>query len=174
LALLTAPAREGRESRPVISFRGAEPPAERGPARAILGSMATKKQRRRREKLQRHEYEYVVENEEGEEVVVESPRGDGAPPAVKQGQVVDARGRVVQPTSWGRVLKRSLIFGPILAVLIFLTGGSLSTEAKIVNIVLLLLIFLPMSYVVDMLIYRSVKKRQQRNAGDQGATGRRQ
>ena len=33
--------------------------------------MASKKQRRRREKLQRHEYEYVVENEEGEEVPVD-------------------------------------------------------------------------------------------------------
>jgi hypothetical protein len=136
--------------------------------------MATKKQRRRREKLQRHEYEYVVENEEGEEVLVESPRADQTTaPATKKGEVVDARGRVVQPPSWGRVLKRSLIFAPILAVLIFVTGGSLTTEAKIVNVVLLLLIFLPMSYVVDMLIYRSVKKRQQRNAGGQGAAGRR-
>lgn len=129
--------------------------------------MATKKQRRRREKLQRHEYEYVVENEEGEEVVVESPRTEtkAAPAkAAAKGQVVDARGRVIQPPSWRRVLKRGAIFGPILAVLIWVTGRNLSTGAKLINIILLLLIFLPVSYLVDMLIYRSVQKRQQRRA----------
>ena len=56
--------------------------------------MATKKQRRRREKLQRHEYEYVVENEEGEEVPVESPRAvRGAPTGEHQPKLVDRRGR---------------------------------------------------------------------------------
>ena len=43
--------------------------------------MATKKQRRRREKLQRHEYEYVVETEEGEEVVVDRPPPSRTPDA---------------------------------------------------------------------------------------------
>jgi hypothetical protein len=129
--------------------------------------MATKKQRRRREKLQRHEYEYVIETEEGEEVVVESPRAEtktSPAKAVAKGQVVDARGRVMQPPSWRRVLKRGAIFGPILAVLIWVTGRNLSTGAKLINIVLLLLIFLPVSYLVDVLIYRSVQKRQQRRA----------
>ena len=129
--------------------------------------MATKKQRRRREKLQRHEYEYVVENEEGEEVVLESPRTEAKPAPAKaaaKGQVVDARGRVIQPPSWRRVLKRGAIFGPILFVLIWVTGSNLSTAAKLLNVLLLLLIFLPVSYLVDMLIYRSVQKRQQRRA----------
>jgi hypothetical protein len=129
--------------------------------------MATKKQRRRREKLQRHEYEYVVENEEGEDVVVESPRTDAksAPAkAAAKGQVVDARGRVIQPPSWRRVVKRGAIFGPILFVLIWVTGSSLSTAAKLLNVILLMLIFLPVSYLVDVLIYRSVQKRQQRRA----------
>lgn len=129
--------------------------------------MATKKQRRRREKLQRHEYEYVVENDEGEEIVVESPRAEAKPAPAKaaaKGRVVDARGRVIQPPSWRRVLKRGAIFGPILVVLIWVTGSSLSTAAKLLNVVLLLLIFLPVSYLVDVLIYRSVQKRQQRRA----------
>ena len=34
----------------------------------------SRKQRRQREKLQRHEYEYVLETDEGEEIPVESPR----------------------------------------------------------------------------------------------------
>lgn len=129
--------------------------------------MATKKQRRRREKLQRHEYEYVVETEEGEEVV-ESPRqvaassrarADGAP------KVVDRRGRVIKPPSWGRVLKRGAIFAPILLVLLFVTGGNLPLGAKILNAVILLAIFIPFSYLVDTMIYRSVQRRQSRNAG---------
>lgn len=129
--------------------------------------MATKKQRRRREKLQRHEYEYVVETEEGEEVV-ESPRraapssrarADGAP------KVVDRRGRVIKPPSWGRVLKRGAIFAPILLVLLFLTGGNMAVEAKILNAVILLAIFIPFSYVIDSMIYRSMLRRQSRNAG---------
>src|SRR6185312_6871767 len=35
--------------------------------------MPSRKQRRRREKLQRHEYEYVIETEEGEVIQVEKP-----------------------------------------------------------------------------------------------------
>jgi hypothetical protein len=127
--------------------------------------MATKKQRRRREKLQRHEYEYIVETDEGEEVVVESPKGAQAQESKGSAEVVDRRGRVLQPPSWRRVLKRGAIFGPILAVLVFLTGGSLSTAAKVVNVLVLLAIFLPFSYLVDALIYRSVQKRQRKAQG---------
>jgi hypothetical protein len=125
--------------------------------------MATQKQRRRREKLQRHEYEYVVETDEGEEVVVE-PRAARAEDAGKKNvpnnAIVDRRGRVIQPPSWTRVLKRGAIFGPLLLVLMFVLGGNISTTAKIINAVVMLLIFLPMSYLTDMLIYRSVAKRQ--------------
>ena len=37
--------------------------------------MPSRKQKRRREKLKRHEYEYVLETEEGEEIPLETPRG---------------------------------------------------------------------------------------------------
>jgi hypothetical protein len=131
--------------------------------------MATKKQRRRREKLQRHEYEYVVESEEGEEVVV-SP--SSARPQERQtdkklppNAIVDRRGRVIPPPSWTRVLKRGAIFGPLLLLLMFALGGNISTAAKVINAVVMLLIFLPMSYLTDMLIYRSVAKRQGKAAG---------
>jgi len=131
--------------------------------------MATKKQRRRRSKLQRHEYEYVVETDEGEQVV-EAPRPsrakDGAGSKVPPGAVVDRRGRVVPPPSWQRVFKRALIFGPIMFVLLFALGGnSVSTQAKILNAVFLVVVFIPFSYLTDRLIYRSVQKRQQRDSG---------
>ena len=35
--------------------------------------MPSRKQRRKREKLQRHEYEYVIETEDGEEIVERPP-----------------------------------------------------------------------------------------------------
>ena len=131
--------------------------------------MATKKQRRRRSKLQRHEYEYVVETEEGEEVV-EAPRpsrakdDDGS--KVPPGAVVDRRGRVVPPPSWQRVFKRAAIFGPIMFVLLFALGGNnVSTQAKILNAIFLVVVFIPFSYLTDRLIYRSVQKRQQRDSG---------
>jgi hypothetical protein len=131
--------------------------------------MATKKQRRRRSKLQRHEYEYVVETDEGEQVV-EAPRPsrakDGAGSKVPPGAVVDRRGRVVPPPSWQRVFKRAAIFAPIMFVLLFALGGnSVSTQAKILNAVFLIVVFIPFSYLTDRLIYRSVQKRQQRDSG---------
>jgi hypothetical protein len=132
--------------------------------------MATKKQRRRRSKLQRHEYEYVVETEEGEEVV-EAPRparAKSGPGSAKlpEGAVVDRRGRVVPPPSWQRVFKRAAIFGPIMFILLFLLGGNtVTTTQKILNAIFLVLVFIPFSYLTDRLIYRSVQKRQQRDAG---------
>ncbi len=129
--------------------------------------MASKKQRRRREKLQRHEYEYVVENEEGEEVPVESPReARTSGTRAAQPKLVDRRGREIKPPSWERTFKRGLIFGPILLVLVFLTGSQLSTAAKILNALILLAIFLPFSYLVDMFVYRSLMKRRQRSGSD--------
>jgi hypothetical protein len=130
--------------------------------------MATKKQRRRRDKLQRHDYEYVVESKEGEQVVVPSPRPKRPATAaggktVPQGAVVDARGRIVQPPSWRRVGKRVAIFGPIMVIVVLLLGGdNVTTTAKIVNAAFLIAIFVPFSYFTDRLIYRQVLKRQQR------------
>jgi hypothetical protein len=135
--------------------------------------VATKKQRRRREKLQRHEYEYVVENEEGEEVIVEAPRPEVRSTAAKgPPQVLDRRGRVIKPPSWQRVLKRGAIFAPIIAILIWVTGGQLTTTGKVFNIVILIAIFIPFSYLVDSLIYRSVMKRQRRERESQSSARR--
>ena len=73
---------------------------------------------------------------------------------------------MVPPPSWQRVFKRALIFGPIMFVLLFALGGnSVSTQAKILNAVFLVVVFIPFSYLTDRLIYRSVQKRQQRDSG---------
>ena len=137
--------------------------------------MATKKQRKRRAKERRHEWEYVKVTDEGDEVVVESPRdvvetkSTGA--KAKSGPV-DARGRPVQKPSIQRLGKRAAIFGPLLIVLVFITGGdSISTGAKILQAVLLLLVFIPLSYLLDHLMYRTLTRRHARKLAAQSGQG---
>ena len=127
--------------------------------------MPSRKQRRRREKLQRHEYEYVIETEEGEVIQVEKPvertKPDGkasARPAVKRG------GREIPKPSIGRVVKRTAIFAPLILVVVFWTGGDSTTASKVFTAVTLIAFFIPFSYLVDSIMYRVYSKRQ-RGAG---------
>ena len=129
--------------------------------------MPNRKQRRRREKLQRHEYEYVIEDEEGEETPLERRRErqakDGRTGArTAQAGPLDRRGRPVPKPSWQRVLRRTAIFGPLLLVVTFLTGAELSTAQKVVNALILLAFFIPFSYMVDVLVYRALMRRHNR------------
>ena len=135
--------------------------------------MPSRKQRRRREKLQRHEYEYVVETDEGEvpltELEEERGRGregrkNGRAPAAGP---LDRRGRPVAKPSLERVLKRAAIFGPVLFVFVYLTAGNeLSLLAIVLNTLLLLAFFIPFSYMVDVLVYRLVMRRHEREQAE--------
>ena len=130
--------------------------------------MPSKKVRRRRAKLQRHEYEYVLESDEGDEIVVESPRlevgSDGKPAKAKAAEVPrDRAGREIPKPSMGRVMKRTAIFAPLIFVVVWLTSGEDATmAAKIYTTVMLLLFFIPFSYLVDVFMYRMLSRRQQR------------
>ena len=134
--------------------------------------MPSRKQRRRREKLQRHEYEYVLETEEGEEIPLESPRDREAPDgrnserAKPEKGPVDRRGRPVPQPSFRRVLRRTAIFAPLIAIFIYVTSGDdLTLVGLVFNVVLLLAFFMPFSYMVDVFVYRMVMRRQQRERG---------
>jgi len=123
--------------------------------------MPSRKQRRRREKLQRHEYEYVIETEEGEVIQVEKPvertKPEGkasARPAVKRG------GREIPKPSMARVFKRTAIFAPLILVVVFWTGGDSTTTSKIFTGVTLIAFFIPFSYMVDSIMYRVYSRRQ--------------
>jgi hypothetical protein len=127
--------------------------------------MATRKQRRRREKEKRHEYELVEIDEEGNETVLAGselrPRqnGDG-----KGGQASTrgrARGRgAVQPPSWNRVLKRGAIFAPIFLATVMLLGGDRMTiSGAVVQTAMLVAVFVPFSYFMDRVMWRSYQKR---------------
>ena len=123
--------------------------------------MPSRKQRRRREKLQRHEYEYVIETEEGEVIQVEKPvertKPEGkasARPAVKRG------GREIPKPSLARVFKRTAIFAPLILIVVFWTGGDSTTTSKIFTGVTLIAFFIPFSYMVDSIMYRVYSRRQ--------------
>jgi hypothetical protein len=126
--------------------------------------MPSRKQRRRREKLQRHEWEYVLETEEGEEIPVKSPRPRRADGTERESarQPVDRRGRAAQKPSLQRVLRRTAIFAPLLFIVIWLTGPSLTVTQKVAQTAVLIAFFIPFSYLVDVLVYRALMRRQER------------
>jgi hypothetical protein len=133
--------------------------------------MPSRKQRRRRQKLQRHEYEYVVETEEGDEIpleeyeaeggTVEGPRRGAKPKG--EPTIVDRRGREVKPPSFERVMRRAAIFGPLLFAVVYLTSRDRLTVAGVLlNTLILLAFFIPFSYLVDRMVYRAVLRRSQK------------
>ena len=126
--------------------------------------MPSRKQRRRREKLQRHEYEWVVETEGGEEVPVERPERAKQDEKSNGRKAVRTRqGREMPKPSLGRVLRRTAIFGPLILVVVFLTGTKNATFAgKVYTAVVLLAFFIPFSYLVDVFLYRMLQRRQDR------------
>ena len=126
--------------------------------------MPSRKQRRRREKLKRHEYEYVLETEEGDEIPLKSPRPRRADEvgATRERAPVDRRGRPLQPPSLQRVLRRTAIFAPLLFLVVFITAPGLTLPQKALQTAILLAFFIPFSYLVDVLVYRAMTRRQRR------------
>jgi len=127
--------------------------------------MATKKQRRRRAKEQRHDYMWV--DAEGNEVDADDA---GAQKVDAGGRASGRTQREPQAPSWRRTFKRGAIFAPIMFGTVFLLSPDLPTETKITQTLLIVSIFIPFSYFIDRLFYRTALRRRAR--GDQ-ATGRR-
>jgi hypothetical protein len=125
--------------------------------------MATKKQRRRRAKEQRHEYVWV--DDEGNEVEPDGTEGSADRP-----RSATRFERDPQAPSWRRTLRRGAIFAPIMLGVVFLLSPELSLAQKVTQTLLLVGIFVPFSYFIDRFFYRSHQRRRARS--DQ-ATGRR-
>jgi hypothetical protein len=131
--------------------------------------MASKKQRRRRQKERRHDYEFVYVDEEGHEVEVDSSelerperhsaRRNGAKAQRKGDRKSSRPVRKIDPPSWKRVSKRALFFGP----LIFLAFSVLNTKQPIATRLLLTILytgfFIPFMYLMDRAMYRTYLKR---------------
>jgi hypothetical protein len=129
--------------------------------------MPSKKQRRRREKSLRHEYEYVLLDEEGNEVPVEPTelrKKEERPKAARGGARPARAVRTEQPPSWQRVAKRGLLFAPVMFIMVTILGGNkLTTAGKLTQTLLLLAFFLPFSYLMDTFAYRTYRKRIDRS-----------
>jgi hypothetical protein len=120
--------------------------------------MATKKQRRRRAKDQRHEYVWV--DDEGNEV---EPDGAAKPSSDSSSRGESRLAREPQAPSWRRTFRRGAIFAPIMLGTVFLLSPDLPLGDKLLQTGLLVAIFVPFSYFIDRLFYRShLRKRAQR------------
>ncbi len=123
--------------------------------------MATRKQRKRRQKGRRHEYEYVYVDDEGNEVE-EAPeeiradkRTNGTAP-----QTVTRGGRKIEPPSWQKVGKRALWIGPLMFLTLTVIAKELTLAQRLSQTFLMLGLFLPVSYLMDRTLYRSTTRRK--------------
>src|SRR5881296_3258592 len=129
--------------------------------------MPTRKQRRRRAKEQRHEWEYVeIDPETGDERPLdpqEARAGQPERPSVARKGPAPAAGRraprVVNPPSWSKVLKRGLIFAPLMFLTVTFLDSKLTLVARVLQTALLLAFFVPFSYAMDSLAFRTFIKR---------------
>jgi anti-sigma factor RsiW len=130
--------------------------------------MTTRKQRRRRAKEHRHEY--VWEDDEGNELdpdEVPAHRTDGRAPQRRAA----ATGRRAQPPSWPRTFKRALIFAPIMLATVMLLSSNLTLGAQVVQAAFIVGIFIPFSYFLDGVFWRSYQKRAAREQAGRGRSG---
>ena len=132
------------------------------PGGATLVPMPSRKQRKRRAKDRRHEWEYVyVDDETGEEVEApeDEPISRNGKRSPQQAKAKASGQREVQPPSWRKVGKRGLLFAPLMFLTVTLLSGDLTMTQRLVNTAFLLACFLPFSYAMDALMFRLYKKR---------------
>jgi hypothetical protein len=134
--------------------------------------MPTRKQRRRRQKGLRHEYEYVYVDDEGHEVEVdEAPdsasrrngKRDSKPASAARPQAGKGKQRrpirEVSPPSWSRVAKRALVFGPLIFVAFSVINSSQSVASRLLIAAAYTAFFIPLMYLMDRTMYRTYLKR---------------
>ncbi len=131
--------------------------------------MPSKKQIRRQQKLKRHEYEEVYLDEEGRELDPEEAEeligATASPKSAKaaRAQPAGRGGRTIEPPSLRRTLRRGLLFFPLMLVVVILLGNELTLAQQIVQTVVLMAFFLPFSYFMDTMVFRSYQRRTARN-----------
>ena len=134
--------------------------------------MPTRKQRRRDQKSRRHDYEYVYVDGDGNEVEVDpselrpekkNGKPDAHPRTASTGSAAPRTNeRTIQPPSWRRAFRRSLIWAPVLVVVMMLLNRNVSPVQWLTSAVFLIAFFIPISYFTDAMAYRVYKKRVDR------------
>jgi hypothetical protein len=144
--------------------------------------MPSRKQRQRKAKSKRHEWETVWVDEEGNELdepppeaLEERPRKEAAK-AVADPKKPAQRGarREPQPPSWSRALKRAGLLGIVVYFLFSLSNGSASNRyvAALVPAVIYTALFVPFTYLIDRFAYRRYQARLQSGATSRPAKKR--
>jgi hypothetical protein len=133
--------------------------------------MASRKQRRRRAKGRRHDYEYVYIDAEGNETEApddgaEQSRGrdgkdrrNGAKSARPKG---GAAIREVKPPNWTRSVKRAALFLPLFFIVFSLVNKSMPVETRVLSSVAYSALFVPLTYMMDRMAYRTYLRRSGR------------
>jgi hypothetical protein len=130
--------------------------------------MPTRKQRRRRQKGLRHEYEFVLVDEEGRELEVEEerPEPESRRRNGKRGEMQSAQkkrparpARPVQPPSWRRVGKRALVFGPLIFLAFSVINSGQSVAGRLAVAAVYTAFFVPFMYLMDRAMHRSYLRR---------------
>ena len=129
--------------------------------------MPSRKQRRRRAKERRHDYEVVYVDDEGNEVepppeVEAKPdRGAKIGRASKNGK----GGRPVREAkepSWQRSGKRALLFFPLFFIVFSLVNKKASIESRLLASLGYSALFVPLTYYMDRAAYRAFVRRSGR------------
>lgn len=130
--------------------------------------MPTRKQRRRKAKTFRHEFDFVTYDEDGNEIEVDPtelraakakeapPKGKGAKGKGRSGRPL----REVQPPSWRRSFKRGLPMGAIMLIVVVLLFKSTPIQNRIVTGLLYAAAFVPFTYWLDRFAYRNYLRKQ--------------
>ncbi len=124
----------------------------------------SKKQRRRQQKLKRHEWEEVYVDEDGRELDPDEAEQLIEPAKASRGakaQPAERGRRVVEPPSWRRTVKRGVLFFPLMLIVVFvIPNANTSTVGKVIQTLTLMAFFLPFSYFMDSVVWRSYRRRQ--------------
>jgi hypothetical protein len=129
--------------------------------------MPTKKQRRRRAKNFRHEYDFVIEDDEGNDVPLdtsefraERAERDKQKSASKPARQTRARStREPPPPSWQRAWRRGGVMGALmLAAFLFLFKDA-PLAVRVAWGLFYAAAFVPLTYFVDRMAYRAHQKR---------------
>jgi hypothetical protein len=143
--------------------------------------MPSRKQRQRKLKSKRHEWETVWVDEEGNELdeappeaLEEKPRKQAAKATAdtksKQPAGRGAR-REPQPPSWQRAVKRAALLGVVVFFLFSLTArGNNRYVTALVPAVIYTALFVPFTYLIDRFAYRRYQAKQ--GSGGAAATPR--
>jgi hypothetical protein len=130
--------------------------------------MPSRKQRRRRAKERRHDYEYVYVDDSGEEVEPlpdERPergrsRGRSGANGAKTARA-KSRGpiREAKAPSWNRSFRRALLFLPLFFIVFSLVNKKMAIETRLLSSLAYSALFVPLTYLMDRTAYRTYLRR---------------